>query len=291
MSVFWPRDEEWYSGVLGEFDPATKRYYLTYDDGENAWLDLQIEEIKVLEESESQQKPAPTSKQQDDDVVLATATDDSDFVTTNPAANNATQGESSCEGLSAAPTTPPKCTDTKVSLADAHMAVHEHHVNVNADESTGAIANVAEDEGTAHEDAVATPETGQLTPPRAAVTTVISPQLTKESAQSVTPNVQKNGYHDNTEVTPKSVTIDMIQQEKIRSRAVGDAIENIKKSSDFSSLTKKYRNDGSAAAALAATIAAYAEEDDEAVTELDDGFDDIADEFDLDDIEFGDDEI
>ena len=57
------------------------------------------------------------------------------------------------------------------------------------------------------------------------------------------------------------------------------------------SLTKKYRNDGSAAAALAATIAAYAEEDDEAVTELDDGFDDIADEFDLDDIDVGDDEI
>lgn len=38
VRVFWPLDEQWYVGVVRQYDPTTGEHLLTYPDGDTEWV-------------------------------------------------------------------------------------------------------------------------------------------------------------------------------------------------------------------------------------------------------------
>ncbi|XP_057860286.2 sister chromatid cohesion protein PDS5 homolog C [Cryptomeria japonica] len=47
IKVFWPLDDKWYAGHVKEFRAKTKQHHVVYDDGEEEWLVLKQERIKI----------------------------------------------------------------------------------------------------------------------------------------------------------------------------------------------------------------------------------------------------
>lgn len=47
IKVYWPLDERWYFGSLLEYDAATKRHRVVYDDHDEEWLFLPKERFKI----------------------------------------------------------------------------------------------------------------------------------------------------------------------------------------------------------------------------------------------------
>ena len=38
VQVFWPVDEQWYSGTVYEYDPTSGEHLLRYEDGDAEWV-------------------------------------------------------------------------------------------------------------------------------------------------------------------------------------------------------------------------------------------------------------
>ena len=52
IKVFWPLDVKWYAGDVKESRAKTKQHHVVYDDGDDEWLVLKDEKIKILIEPE-----------------------------------------------------------------------------------------------------------------------------------------------------------------------------------------------------------------------------------------------
>ena len=48
IEVFWPLDVKWYAGDVKESHAKTKQHHSEYDDGDDEWLVLKDEKIKIL---------------------------------------------------------------------------------------------------------------------------------------------------------------------------------------------------------------------------------------------------
>ena len=46
VSIWWPLDEEWYTGVIRRYDPETKMHFVVYSDTVE-WLDLSTERVSL----------------------------------------------------------------------------------------------------------------------------------------------------------------------------------------------------------------------------------------------------
>ncbi len=45
--VFWPLDDEWYIGVVGDYNDHTHKHLITYQDSEEEWIILARERVKL----------------------------------------------------------------------------------------------------------------------------------------------------------------------------------------------------------------------------------------------------
>ncbi len=45
--VFWPLDNEWYTGVVGDYNDHTRKHLITYEDSEEEWIILARERVKL----------------------------------------------------------------------------------------------------------------------------------------------------------------------------------------------------------------------------------------------------
>jgi hypothetical protein len=45
--VFWPLDDEWYTGVIGDYNDHTHKHLITYEDSEEEWMILAREQVKL----------------------------------------------------------------------------------------------------------------------------------------------------------------------------------------------------------------------------------------------------
>ncbi len=45
--VFWPLDDEWYIGVVGDYNDHTHKHLITYQDSEEEWIILAREQVKL----------------------------------------------------------------------------------------------------------------------------------------------------------------------------------------------------------------------------------------------------
>ncbi|KAJ6406315.1 hypothetical protein OIU84_009941 [Salix udensis] len=48
IKVFWPLDQSWYHGLVGDYDEDTKLHHVKYDDRDEEWINLQNERFKLL---------------------------------------------------------------------------------------------------------------------------------------------------------------------------------------------------------------------------------------------------
>ena len=54
IRLFWPTDNEWFSGRILDWDIKTDEYFIRYDDGDERWYDLKEREYTVVEECGSE---------------------------------------------------------------------------------------------------------------------------------------------------------------------------------------------------------------------------------------------
>jgi hypothetical protein len=45
--VFWPLDDEWYTGVVGDYNDHTHKHLITYEDSEEEWIILARDQVKL----------------------------------------------------------------------------------------------------------------------------------------------------------------------------------------------------------------------------------------------------
>jgi len=45
--VFWPLDDEWYIGVISDYNDHTHKHLITYQDSEEEWIILARERVKL----------------------------------------------------------------------------------------------------------------------------------------------------------------------------------------------------------------------------------------------------
>ena len=50
LQVYWPKDNEWYSGTVGEYNAIEKSHTVVYDDGIIEVLDLSQEKYRLMNE-------------------------------------------------------------------------------------------------------------------------------------------------------------------------------------------------------------------------------------------------
>ncbi|KAJ6732413.1 PHD FINGER PROTEINS [Salix purpurea] len=48
IKVFWPLDQNWYHGLVGDYDKERKLHHIKYDDRDEEWINLQNERFKLL---------------------------------------------------------------------------------------------------------------------------------------------------------------------------------------------------------------------------------------------------
>lgn len=48
IKVFWPLDQSWYYGLVGDYDKERKLHHVKYDDRDEEWINLQNERFKLL---------------------------------------------------------------------------------------------------------------------------------------------------------------------------------------------------------------------------------------------------
>ncbi|KAJ6361432.1 hypothetical protein OIU78_001969 [Salix suchowensis] len=48
IKVFWPLDQSWYHGLVGDYDEDRKLHHVKYDDRDEEWINLQNERFKLL---------------------------------------------------------------------------------------------------------------------------------------------------------------------------------------------------------------------------------------------------
>lgn len=47
IQVYWNMDEAWYTGLLKRYDPTNKLHLVVYDDGEDEWVSLERDKVKI----------------------------------------------------------------------------------------------------------------------------------------------------------------------------------------------------------------------------------------------------
>lgn len=47
IQVWWKQEKQWYRGKITGFN-ATGKHYITYDDGDKEWVDLNLEQWELL---------------------------------------------------------------------------------------------------------------------------------------------------------------------------------------------------------------------------------------------------
>lgn len=62
--VYWPLDDKWYSGVIDQYDAKNKKHHVNYIDGQNEWLLLVEEKLKLFVSGEEMQKLHLKNKEQ-----------------------------------------------------------------------------------------------------------------------------------------------------------------------------------------------------------------------------------
>ena len=53
IAIFWPNDDEWYEGVVADYDSTKKQHIINYDDGQVEHLNLANEKFKILKGASS----------------------------------------------------------------------------------------------------------------------------------------------------------------------------------------------------------------------------------------------
>jgi hypothetical protein len=61
IEVWWTSDCEWYSGTLTTWNESTKKFLITYDDGDREWIDLTKDKYRVLGDPVLDLTPPSTS--------------------------------------------------------------------------------------------------------------------------------------------------------------------------------------------------------------------------------------
>ena len=56
LQVFWPKDNIWYKGTVGEFDSLDGSHTIAYDDGIVEVLNLEEEEYRLVEAGATKRK-------------------------------------------------------------------------------------------------------------------------------------------------------------------------------------------------------------------------------------------
>jgi hypothetical protein len=65
--VFWRLDDEWYTGVVGEYNDHTRKHLITYEDSEEEWIILAREQVKLkVSAPQRLQLSIPTAQQSRD---------------------------------------------------------------------------------------------------------------------------------------------------------------------------------------------------------------------------------
>jgi Lamin-B receptor of TUDOR domain len=49
VKVYWPGEKAWFTGDVAQFDAATDRHLIAYEDGDEEWLKLAAEKVEFLE--------------------------------------------------------------------------------------------------------------------------------------------------------------------------------------------------------------------------------------------------
>lgn len=300
-------DDEWYSGTIGEFDNARGLHSITYDDDEHAWLDLSAEDFKVLS-APTQSKTDLLASEGSNDTRLSDkseATGDDVATIASVSSQNERSQDNSDKAKSEAIVDPVEALRAKEeamlqqetndgnSLLNAHAAVHAAHA---AEQRQVEDGEVHEEKILAQDPAV----DGAV--PTTEVRAAESPSGDENSAADT--ESEGSTADKSSESTPTTITASVGEMDKAtvgRSKSVLKVLANLKSSSvDVTKLNNKYKQDISAAAALAATIAAYADEenDDSAESKMlsqeqsivtDQA--DLDDQFDIGDMDFDDEDV
>lgn len=56
IEVFWPKDNMWYAGTVGEYDPAEGSHTIAYEDGIVEVLNLDQEQYRLAEDTSRKRK-------------------------------------------------------------------------------------------------------------------------------------------------------------------------------------------------------------------------------------------
>lgn len=51
VSVYWPDDKAWYEGMVEKYDAHKKHHFISYEDGDEEWVDLASEKYKMVSPS------------------------------------------------------------------------------------------------------------------------------------------------------------------------------------------------------------------------------------------------
>ena len=285
VEVFWPMDDEWYPGVVGDIDAEHNKQSITYDDGEFAWLDLAVEDIRLAGSSKGSE--AQKNKNHEEKSCQS-----------QPNAESTTEPKWSAEkSPSNQSTTAPSDATTSRGgdMLAVHLSLHAAHTKT----------TTAVDEGVGGDSFHATPQTRKFTsvaehrgPAGSASSPSQQPQSQQNTALSTPASVDgpATATHDGTpiedqpsppkrlKISPTSVTAGPTDSTPKTPPANGSsplkssdvtggrnkrkAAEMAQKLAvDVATLNAKYKADMSAAAALMATIAAYADTTDDQVVQ------------------------
>ena len=294
IAVFWPLDDEWYSGTVGEFDNARQLHSITYDDDEHAWLDLSAEDFKVLDtptQSNTETSSAGCLGKNEGTDDAATIGSISSLNDRNCINSDKTKLEvivDPVEALRAKEEALLQQDEDENSLLNVHIAVHAVHA---------AEQRQMEDDEKQDEELKEGRSQVQDSTVGAAIATAEA--CMAESSSSGDENIgniecEPSTADKSSESTPTTVTAGVGEMDKAnvgRSKSVLKVLAKLKNSVDVIQLNNKYKQDISAAAALAATIAAYAEENDDSSESkmLSQEQSEFDDQFDIGDMDFGDD--
>ena len=284
VAVYWPLDEEWYTGTLGEFDASRNLHSITYDDDEQAWLDLRVEDIKLVEQQQ-QQQPAAASpatavgtsvgaagrgEEEDDDEAEEAITEEKQQeseggadVSSTSAGLKSSQAPAAGEDAAIDGTI---ASDSEGGMLAAHLKVHAAHAaaqqasDVGSGEADDAASAAAG--GDADADADAASRVGQEPPSSPSPAPGAPADCSEEPVATLARKVTPTTVTASTRELGGGDAEDAAAAQKTgRSWSVlGGLPEH---DADLTKLNQKYSNDMSAAAALAATIAAYADDDDD----------------------------
>lgn len=70
IEVFWPKDNEWYAGTVGMYNPSNGSHTVAYDDGIVEVLNLDEEKYHMLDEMQAKKRKLPPEDDESDGEVI-----------------------------------------------------------------------------------------------------------------------------------------------------------------------------------------------------------------------------